>query len=342
MKLTRIQINRFRNIDTFSSGIGDGIVLFKGPNEAGKSSLLSAILFGFFEDPKSSAQRLEEARGWNRESLYHLILEFKTNGTTYAFEKNFENRSTLLRNVTTGEFWKDKSKVNAKLAEIIGFFSKDVFTSTACVSQDELHAISSGQKDLRRLLEEKVAGKEDSVAETVVKRLEKKVLDLKRGLDRPAPANPGQILQVMDELSGLAKRREKIAGIVSRLHGARGRINEVADELEEAAKSLELKKQALEKSRLYIKAKEKLENLDKALEKTVANLDKLSKADQEIKKIRSQLESRNGKLITCEANLEKHRGAVRAKVEKEVLYKELQQKKGCWTGPRKSPRHATH
>jgi len=327
MKLTRIQINRFRNIDTFSSGIDDGIVLFKGPNEAGKSSLLSAILFGLFEDPKSSAQRLEEARGWNKESLYHLILEFKTNGTTYALEKDFENRSTLLRNVTTGEFWKDKNKVNARLAEIIGFFSKDVFISTACVFQDELHAISSGQKDLRRLLEEKVAGKEDSAAETVAKRLEKKVLDLKRGLDRPAPANPGRILQVMDELRGLTGRREEIAGIVSRLHGARGRINEVADELEEAAKSLELKKQALEKSRLYVKAKERLENLDKALEKTVANLDRLSKADQEIQKIRSQLESRHNRLTICEANLEKHRRAVRAKVEKEALYKELQQKK---------------
>ncbi|MBN1840938.1 MAG: AAA family ATPase [Deltaproteobacteria bacterium] len=327
MKLTRLQINRFRNIDTFSSDIGDGIVLFKGPNEAGKSSLLSAMLFGLFEDPKSSAQRLEEARRWNKESLYHLILEFKTNGETYVLEKDFENRSTLLRNVTTGEFWKDKNKVNAKLAEVIGFFSKDIFTSTACVFQDELHAISSGQKELRSLLEEKVAGKEDSAAETIAKRLEKKVLDLKRGLDRPAPANPGQIRQMMDELNRLRERREEVAGIVSKLHGARSRVNEVANELEEATKSLELKKQALEKSKLYIKANEKLETLDKALEKTVANLDRLSKADLEIDKIRSQLESKDNKLITCEANLQKHRGAVRAKVEKEALDKECQQKK---------------
>ncbi|MFX1555208.1 MAG: AAA family ATPase, partial [Promethearchaeota archaeon] len=98
MKLIRIKINRFRNIDSLSSDIGDGIVLFKGPNEAGKSSLLSAILFGLFEDPKSSAQRLEEAREWNRETLYRISLGFETNGQTYLLEKDFEHRSMLLRN----------------------------------------------------------------------------------------------------------------------------------------------------------------------------------------------------------------------------------------------------
>jgi len=328
MKLTRIQINRFRNIDSFSSEIGDGIVLFKGPNEAGKSSLLSAILFGLFEDPKSSAQRLEEAREWNRETLYHISLGFETNGQIYLLEKDFENRSMLLRNEATEESWKDKNKVSAKLAEIIGFFSMDVFTSTACVFQDELNAISSGQKELRTLLEEKVAGKEESAVESVLKLLEKKESDLKRGLDRPAPTNPGQIRKVIDASNSLRERKDEVADTVRELHQARGRIHDVSNQLDEDLKSLELKKQALEKSKVYVKAKEKFESLDKALEKTVVDLEKLQKADGEIQSLTMKLDAKQGDLKTSEGNLEKYRKAAKARADREALQKELQDKKG--------------
>ena len=328
MKLTRIEIKRFRNIDSFSNDIDDGIVLFKGPNEAGKSSLLSAILFGLFEDPKSSAQRLEEAREWNRETLYHIAMELKANGETYVLEKDFENKSTLLRNEVTGESWKDKNKVNAKLTEIIGFFSRDVFTSSACVFQDELNVISSGQKELRTLLEEKVAGKEESAVEPVLKLLEKKELDLKRGLDRPAFANPGQIRQVIDESDSLRQRKDEITSRVRELHQARGRIHEVSNQLEEDLKSLELKKQALEKSKLYIKTKEKFENLDKTLEKTVADLEKVQMADQAIEKFTTQLHAKQGDLKTSEGNLEKYRKSTKIRIDKGALQKELQDKKG--------------
>lgn len=328
MKLTRIQINRFRNIDSFSSDIGGGIVLFKGPNEAGKSSLLSAILFGFFEDPRSLAQRLEEAREWNRETLYHISLGFETNGQTYLLEKDFENRSMLLRNEATGESWKDKNKVTAKLTEIMGFFSRDVFTSTACVFQDELSAIGSGQKELRTLLEEKVAGSEESAVESVLKLLEKKESDLKRGLDRPAPTNPGQIRQVIDEMNSLRQRMDEIASRVRALHQARVRIHEVSDRLEVDLKSLELKKQASEKSKLYIKAREKFEALDKALGKTEAALEKLQEADREIRGLATQLEAKQGALKTGEGNLEKYRKAAKARADREVLQRELQDKKG--------------
>jgi exonuclease SbcC len=327
MRLTRIQINRFRNIDSFSSDIGDGIVLFKGPNEAGKSSLLSAILFGLFEDPKSSAQRLEEAREWNRETLYHISLGFETGGQTYLLEKDFENKSILLQNETTGESWKDKNRVTAKLTEIIGFFSRDVFTSTVCVFQDELNAIHSGQKELRTLLEEKVAGKEESAVESVLKLLEKKESDLKRGLDRPAPTNPGQIRQVIDESNALRQRRDEIADKVRELHQARGRIHEVSNQLDEATKSLELKKQALEKSKLYIRAREKFETLDKALEKTVADLEKLHKADRDIQGLTTKLNAKQEDLKAGEGNLEKYRKAAQARKDRDELQKALKDKK---------------
>ncbi len=327
MKFTRLEVNRFRNIDSFSSEIGDGIVILKGPNEAGKSSLLSTILFALFEDPKSSAERLEQAREWNKETLYQLTLAFKTNGETYVLEKDFENKSTLLRNETTNESWKDKNRINAKLAETLGFFSKNVFTSTACVFQDELDVIGSGQKELRTLLEEKVVGKEDSAVEPVLKRLEKKVLDLKRGLDRPAPTNPGHIRRVVDELSDVKQRRDEIADLVSRLHNARQRVHHLSKDLDETKKSLEIKKQAFEKSNLYVKAKEKHEDLSRTLEKTLRDLEKLTKADREMEGLTVQHEAKQKNLKDSKTKLEKCRTAAKIMAEKEALELELKSKK---------------
>ena len=327
MKLSHIKINRFRNIDTFSSDIGDGIVLFKGRNETGKSSLLSAIIFGIFEDPKSTAQRLKEARRWNNETLYSISVQFSANGDSYVLEKDFENETVLLKNKTTDESWKDKNKVNAKLMGIIGFFSKDIFTSTACVFQDELHMIRSGQRDLRSLLEEKVAGKEDLTVDPILRLLEKKVLDLKRGLDRSAPVNPGQIKKATDEISDLKQRRDEIADKVARLHEARQRVHEISDDLEGAQKSLEIKKQALEKSRLYVKEKDKHEKSAMDLGKTMENLEKLIKAEQQIEGLTAQHEVKRENLKDSEINLEKCKAVSKIKTEKEALEKDMRKKR---------------
>ena len=323
MKLTQIKINRFRNIDTFSGGIGDGIILFKGPNEAGKSSFLSAILFGLFEDPKSSAQRLEDARKWNSQSLYHLGLEFKNNGEAYLLEKDFENQTVLLQNKVTGETWKGKDKVNARLAELIGFYSKEIFTSTACVFQDELNAIHSGQKEIRSLLEQKVAGREESAVQPILTMLEKKILDLKRGIDRPAHVNPGQIRRVVDELTDLAQRRSEIANKVEKLRDARQRVHELSHELDETEKSVSVKKQALEKSKVYVKEKEKCETLTDTLEKIMENLQRLTKAEQQVDILKVQQDGKQEKLKEREANLDKCKAATKTRAEKESLVLEL-------------------
>ncbi|UCF84365.1 MAG: AAA family ATPase [Desulfobacteraceae bacterium] len=327
MKFTRLQIKRFRNIDSFSSSIGDGIVLLKGPNEAGKSSLLSAIIFALFEDPKSSARRLEQAKEWNKESLYQFTLALNTNSETYVLEKDFENKSTLLRNETTSEFWKDKNKVNTKLTEIIGFFSKNVFTSTACVFQEDLHAISSGQKGLRDLLEEKIAGKEDTAVEPILRLLEKKASDLKRGLDRPAHVNPGEIRQTVDELDDLKERRDKIADTVLRLNKARQRVHELSSDVDESIKSLEIKNQALGKSKLYVKARERYENLNRVLQKTLEDLEKLTKAEEEIERLKVKHEVKKKNLKETEANLVHYETATKIKMEKDALELDLQRKK---------------
>jgi len=159
-------------------------------------------------------------------------------------------------------------------------------------------------------------------------------LDLKRGLGRPAPTNPGQIRKVMDELGDLTQRKDEIAGRVREHHEARGRVHEVSSELNRSVKQLELKRQALDKSKLYVREKEKLETLNKALEKADADLEKLHRADQTIAALTANLDAKRKELKTREDNLEKSRKAAKTRTEREALQKVLLDKRDVLTRAR--------
>jgi DNA repair exonuclease SbcCD ATPase subunit len=94
---------------------------------------------------------------------------------------------------------------------------------------------------------------------------------------------------------------------------------------------LERKRQALEKSRLYLREKEKSERLNKALEKTASDLEKLHKADQAIRELTTSLDTKRGELKTSEADLEKCRKADKTRTERDTLQKECQDRKDVLT-----------
>ena len=77
MKITRIRLEQFKQFrkPVEITGLTDGINLFTGPNEAGKSTIVAAVRAAFFERHRSSsvdtcghgATRLHRRR-WNSTS----------------------------------------------------------------------------------------------------------------------------------------------------------------------------------------------------------------------------------------------------------------------------------
>ena len=60
MQVEKFSIKRFRKLADFKGNFTQGINLVKGPNEAGKSTLVDAITCAFFEDPKSTKKELKD------------------------------------------------------------------------------------------------------------------------------------------------------------------------------------------------------------------------------------------------------------------------------------------
>lgn len=120
MKLTRLRVDQFRRFrQPFElRDFGDGLNLFAGPNEAGKSTLVAAIRAAFFERHRSGT--VEHLRPWGDGSAAPEVeLDFELGGTPCRLTKRFlcKKRCTLQFGTRT----LDGTDAEDFIAEQLGF-----------------------------------------------------------------------------------------------------------------------------------------------------------------------------------------------------------------------------
>ncbi|ARL23353.1 AAA family ATPase [Burkholderia pseudomallei] len=93
MKLSRLRIEQLRKFRQPAeiADLADGINLFVGPNEAGKSTIAAAIRAAFFERHRSSS--VEHLRPWGDGAASPLVeIEFTVGGRAARLRKSFLQR----------------------------------------------------------------------------------------------------------------------------------------------------------------------------------------------------------------------------------------------------------
>ncbi len=175
-------------------------------------------------------------------------------------------------------------------------------------------------------MERQISGTDEVDTEDVVRELKKRTEDLKKGMDRPAPKNPGIIRVLTDEIEEIEDRKREISENVLKLKEARGEIQEVSKELDDLEGSLKLKKETLNRTRQFVRAKERKDALSQSLDKISADLEKLSQAEEKIGKLGPDLDRQKNSLKQKEGDLERCRRAKKVKADKESWEKELAKK----------------
>lgn len=120
MKLTRLAVNQFKQFrqPLVLDQLSDGINLFVGPNESGKSTLVRAIRAAFFE--RYSSNSAEELRPWGDSSAAPEVeVEFEWQQQKWKLNKRFLNKKRC-------DLYIDHQYLNGveaedKLAEFMGF-----------------------------------------------------------------------------------------------------------------------------------------------------------------------------------------------------------------------------
>jgi len=262
MWLKRIELKNFKRLVDFQAQFSPGINVVKGPlNEMGKSTLLDGIVAALFYNPKSTAKWLREYVSWGSTKQCRTSLEFENKENKYLLEKDFDKGTARLIDGNTREELDTFKEISEKMAELLGTNSDRLFLCTSCIRQAEVRAISSGKKEISESLEEVVTGgKESTLASEVIQKLDDKISEMNKGLDRPAKI-PGVLASLRGQIEDSSRKCTDIENEVSKVEAQKIELVEVNKQLAQVKEQYENAKALLDKNKQRKEIEESLENL---------------------------------------------------------------------------------
>jgi DNA repair exonuclease SbcCD ATPase subunit len=262
MQLKKLELKNFKRLVDFQARFRSGINVVKGPlNEMGKSTLLEGIVVALFHNPKSTAKELKDYVSWGSAKQYQTSLEFEDKGNTYLLEKDFDKGTIRLIDKTTGEGLDTFKEISEKISELLGTSSDNLFLCSSCIRQDQVSEISSGKKEISESLEEIVSGgKESTLASQVIQKLDDKISEIRKGLDRPAKID-GSLKSLKKQLENSSRDYTGIENEVSGVEARKIELVEVDKKLAQVKVQYENAKVLLEKNNQRKKVESSIEDL---------------------------------------------------------------------------------
>jgi DNA repair exonuclease SbcCD ATPase subunit len=262
MWLKRLELKNFKRLVDFQAQFSPGINVVKGPlNEMGKSTLLDGIIVALFNNPKSTAKELKDYVTWGSTRQCETSLEFEDKGNRYSLEKDFDKGTVRLIDGNTREELDTFKEISKKMTELLGTNSDNLFLCSSCIRQAQVSEISSGKKEISESLEEIVSGgKESTLASQVIQKLDDKISEMRKGLDRPAKID-GSLKSLERQLENLSREYTDIENEVSGVETQKIELAEVNKQLAQVKQQYENAKALLEKNNQRKKVEASIEDL---------------------------------------------------------------------------------
>jgi DNA repair exonuclease SbcCD ATPase subunit len=309
MRLKRIELKNFKRLVDFPAQFSPGINVVKGPlNEAGKSTLLEGIIVALFRNPKSTAKELKDYASWGSARQFRTSLEFEEKGSRYLLEKDFDKGTIRLICDNTREELDTFKEISQRIAELLGTESDDLFSCSSCIRQSEVSEISSGKKQITESLEEVVmGGKESTFAWQVAQKLDGKVAEMKKGLDKPA-SNPGILASLRSKIQATSQRYSDVKEEVSKVEAKKIELVEVSKQLADVKEQYENARALSDKNR-------QRKEIEASIQRLTKDYDGIEKLLSNVKTLREDSERADKALMAAEG--------FRDKREISVLRREL-------------------
>ncbi|MGD2065487.1 MAG: AAA family ATPase, partial [Dehalococcoidia bacterium] len=285
MWLKRLELKNFKRLVDFQAQFRPGINVVKGPlNEMGKSTLLDGIIVALFNNPKSTAKELKDYVSWGSTKQCETSLEFEDKGNIYSLDKDFEKGTVKFIDGNTREELDTFKEISKKMAELLGTNSDNLFLCSACIRQDEVSEISSGKKEIGESLEEIVSGgKESTLASQVIQKLDDKISEMRKGLDRPAKID-GSLKSLQRQLENRSREFADIENEVTRVEAQKIELVEINKQLAQVKGQYENARTLLEKNNQRKKVEATIEDLKRKydeMEELLGGINKLITTQKE-------------------------------------------------------------
>lgn len=295
MLLNKVELRNFKRFANFPAQFSPGINVVKGPlNETGKSTLLEGIIVALFSDPKSTARRLEDYASWGSTKRFETSLEFEEKGNRYSLNKDFQKGVIKLVNRDTGEELDTPREVSQKIEELLGTDSDNLFRCSSCIYQDQISEVTSGRKEISESLEEVVTGGEEKILiSKVIQKLDDKVHEIRKGLDRPARF-PGALARLKGEIESAEQRLREISNEVAEVEAKKIELVESNKELAQIRGKYEDSKTLLDKNEFRIKTELSIAKLAQKYNEIAQSLTEINTLMEKARQANDALDSMEG------------------------------------------------
>jgi len=177
-----------------------------------------------------------------------------------------------------------------KIAQLLGTGSQDVYESTAAIRQQQIAALEAGG-ELNDLLQESVSGAGRGVnVSDIIGQLDKALTELRRGLERAAPVNPGPLHLIQEEIVRLEGEISKFKEDEQEIAQARRNLREAEAQIEQLQPQIEQTEQLLEKSEHCRKLEERLAGLESEWLRLHQDVERVEQLNREIAELKNRVE----------------------------------------------------
>ena len=157
MTITRIRLRRFKRFADWQADFGPGLTVVRGPNEAGKTTLMEAIFDGLFGNP-ARGEAVARLRSWGESRLGEITVGMRVGGGCYLLRKDLEAGTILLQREGGGDRIEVLRDVQRRLLEWIGLATEAAYRATAFVAQGDIARVGADRRLLSTHLSRILSG----------------------------------------------------------------------------------------------------------------------------------------------------------------------------------------
>ncbi len=317
MLIKRIWLNRFKKFESLELSLLPGLNIIKGPNEAGKSTLHSAVIAGLFFNPSHRRAEIKNNISWNSDKMYKIGLKVEEDKKEYVLNKDFETKKIQMTGVDLEHEIVDPSNIGQRLHDWLGYSSAAVFRSTACIEQDKISKVTKGEKEIGDILQSTITGEDDTIANDAI-------IILNNALDGASKGNPANCMNNIEKISKQIEELEKEHRRVSAEINSATKSNVRLLEIEEALAGIN----SVLKTKVNLRAKnERRRELRTELnisEEKLQHVKNVLKLDEEIKMLDERLSVYEPLFDLADEDIEQFHSLLGKKQSLEELQKSLE------------------